>query len=147
VFGWAGDQPCHPPHTPRAAAAGSGGRGESLPRWTPQVLSLLESLRDPSRVPNRARFLLDDVSSPLQQIDDPFLRSLGVRLSLKRDDLIHPEISGNKWRKLKYNVLFAASRSEAILTFGGAYSNHISATAAVGKQDIMTQMSRPPSMP
>ncbi|WP_238173418.1 hypothetical protein [Kribbella speibonae] len=56
-----------------------------------------------------------------------------MRLLLKRDDLIHPEVPGNKWRKLKYNV--AAARElgfDTLLTFGGAYSNHIRATAAVG---------------
>ncbi|GAA1574617.1 pyridoxal-phosphate dependent enzyme [Kribbella karoonensis] len=56
-----------------------------------------------------------------------------MRVLLKRDDLIHPEFPGNKWRKLKYNV--AAARElglGTLLTFGGAYSNHIRATAAAG---------------
>ncbi|HET6743833.1 MAG TPA: hypothetical protein VFH76_33070 [Kribbella sp.] len=56
-----------------------------------------------------------------------------MRVLLKRDDLIHPEVPGNKWRKLKYNV--AAARElglSTLLTYGGAYSNHIRATAAVG---------------
>jgi hypothetical protein len=48
-----------------------------------------------------------DVHSPVEVIKDPVLESLGVRLSLKRDDLIHPEISGNKWRKLKCDACFA----------------------------------------
>ena len=51
---------------------------------------------------------------------------------MKRDDLIHPEVSGNKWRKLKHYVEKAKGR-DGIVTFGGAYSNHIAATAAVGK--------------
>jgi 1-aminocyclopropane-1-carboxylate deaminase len=71
--------------------------------------------------------------SPVAELYDNLLASHGVRLFLKRDDLIHPEIPGNKWRKLKYNI--AAARSEAastLLTFGGAYSNHIRATAAAG---------------
>ena len=56
-----------------------------------------------------------------------------MRLFLKRDDLIHPEIPGNKWRKLKYNVAAAAEQGHhTVLTFGGAYSNHIRATAAAG---------------
>ena len=47
---------------------------------------------------------------------------------------MHPEISGNKWRKLKYNLIEAKKRRLAtLLTFGGAYSNHIHATAAAGK--------------
>lgn len=71
--------------------------------------------------------------SPLVELADQRLTQRGVRLYLKRDDLIHPELPGNKWRKLKYNV--AAARDEGartLLTFGGAYSNHIRATAAAG---------------
>ena len=56
--------------------------------------------------------------------------NLYFELFIKRDDLIHPIISGNKLRKLKYNIL-AASKYECqrLVTFGGAYSNHILATA------------------
>lgn len=58
----------------------------------------------------------------------------GVSLYLKREDLLHPEVSGNKFRKLKYNIAEALKRNkETLLTFGGAYSNHIAATAAAGK--------------
>lgn len=46
-----------------------------------------------------------------------------------RLDLLHPEISGNKWFKLKHNILLAQSRQQGILTFGGPYSNHLAATA------------------
>jgi 1-aminocyclopropane-1-carboxylate deaminase len=71
--------------------------------------------------------------SPLCELSDPRLTDRGLRLWLKRDDLIHPEVPGNKWRKLKYNL--AAARAQGrhtLLTFGGAYSNHIRATAAAG---------------
>jgi 1-aminocyclopropane-1-carboxylate deaminase len=72
--------------------------------------------------------------SPLQLLEDPLLSRFGVNLYLKRDDLLHPEVSGNKWRKLKYNLQEAASQQkETLLTFGGAYSNHIYATAAAGR--------------
>ena len=55
-------------------------------------------------------------------------------IALKREDLIHPSVSGNKYRKLKYNIAEALTRGDTtIVTFGGAYSNHISATAAAGK--------------
>lgn len=58
----------------------------------------------------------------------------GVSLYLKREDLLHPEVSGNKFRKLKYNLKEAISQEhDSILTFGGAYSNHVAATAAAGK--------------
>ncbi len=57
-----------------------------------------------------------------------------VKVFIKRDDLIHDAISGNKWRKLKYNLIEAGIRGyKTLLTFGGAYSNHIYATAAAGK--------------
>ncbi len=60
---------------------------------------------------------------------------LGIELYIKREDLIHPEISGNKYRKLKYNIVEAQKLGfETLLTFGGAYSNHIAAAAAVGKE-------------
>lgn len=53
---------------------------------------------------------------------------------MKREDLIHPEFGGNKWRKLKYNLIDARSlNKKTLLTFGGAFSNHIYATAGAGK--------------
>ncbi|MEU8471510.1 pyridoxal-phosphate dependent enzyme [Streptomyces sp. NPDC029006] len=62
--------------------------------------------------------------------DDRFARR-GVRLLLKRDDLLHPELVGNKWRKLVPNI--AAAHGRPLVTFGGAYSNHLRATAAAGR--------------
>lgn len=71
--------------------------------------------------------------SPLAELRDGRLTSAGLRLFLKRDDLINPDIPGNKWRKLKYNLASAKSQGHRVLlTFGGAYSNHIRATAAAG---------------
>jgi 1-aminocyclopropane-1-carboxylate deaminase len=65
---------------------------------------------------------------------DPFLEKMKVELLVKREDLIHPELGGNKWRKLKYNLEEArTSASRYLVTFGGAYSNHIFAVAAAGK--------------
>jgi 1-aminocyclopropane-1-carboxylate deaminase len=62
------------------------------------------------------------------------LNDLALNLFIKRDDLIHPLISGNKWRKLKYNVLHVRQNIlNGILTFGGAFSNHLLATAMAGK--------------
>lgn len=58
----------------------------------------------------------------------------GISLFLKREDLIHPVVSGNKFRKLKYNLREALQHNKStLLSFGGAYSNHISAVAAAGK--------------
>jgi 1-aminocyclopropane-1-carboxylate deaminase len=71
--------------------------------------------------------------SPLEELADDRARAAGVRLLLKRDDLIHPDLPGNKWRKLKHNLAAAASGgSDTLLTFGGAYSKQILATAAAG---------------
>lgn len=71
--------------------------------------------------------------SPVEVLDDERLAAPGVRLLLKRDDLIHPDLPGNKWRKLKYNLEAAqAAGASRLLTFGGAYSNHIRAVAAAG---------------
>ena len=59
----------------------------------------------------------------------------GISLFIKRDDLIHPVISGNKFRKLKYNIIEAKKQNQStLLTFGGAFSNHILAVAAAGKE-------------
>ncbi|MDX3797577.1 1-aminocyclopropane-1-carboxylate deaminase/D-cysteine desulfhydrase [Streptomyces sp. AK04-3B] len=69
--------------------------------------------------------------SPLQEVTDDRFARHGVRLLLKRDDLIHPELIGNKWRKLAPNLERAAGRT--LLTFGGAYSSHLRATAAAGR--------------
>lgn len=72
--------------------------------------------------------------SPLQKVAFSPLSEKGIELFVKRDDLIHPEISGNKWRKLSDNIAQAKRKNhDTILTFGGAHSNHIAATAAAGK--------------
>jgi 1-aminocyclopropane-1-carboxylate deaminase len=72
--------------------------------------------------------------SPMGEVRDERLAAHGVRLLLKRDDLIHPDLPGNKWRKLKYNLEAAAGQGRhTLLTFGGAYSNHLRATAAAGE--------------
>ncbi|PIX11595.1 MAG: 1-aminocyclopropane-1-carboxylate deaminase, partial [Flavobacteriaceae bacterium CG_4_8_14_3_um_filter_31_8] len=69
-----------------------------------------------------------------QQISLPILEEKGVELCIKREDEIHPFVSGNKFRKLKYNLLEAQNhQKKTILTFGGAFSNHIVATAVAGK--------------
>ncbi len=63
------------------------------------------------------------------------LKQYNCRIFLKREDLLHPFISGNKYRKLKYNLVEAVSQQKkTLLTFGGAYSNHIAATAYAGKE-------------
>ena len=73
--------------------------------------------------------------SPIQKITSNFLTQKEIQLFIKREDLIHAEISGNKWRKLKYNLIEAKKTNQStLLTFGGAFSNHISAVAAAGAE-------------
>jgi len=72
--------------------------------------------------------------SQLQLLEDDLLREKGIALYIKRDDLIHEHIQGNKLRKLKYNLYEARlNKQNTLLTFGGPYSNHIYATAAAAK--------------
>lgn len=75
--------------------------------------------------------MIDVSKSKLERIEFLCADERGINVFIKRDDLIHEEVSGNKWRKLKYNIELAKSRKKnGILTFGGAYSNHLVATAA-----------------
>lgn len=79
--------------------------------------------------------MLNAALSPIQEIVSEELTRSQLRLFVKRDDLLHPHISGNKWRKLKYNLQQAYEEGyQQLLTFGGAYSNHIAATAAAGQE-------------
>ncbi|AKA34542.1 1-aminocyclopropane-1-carboxylate deaminase/D-cysteine desulfhydrase [Flagellimonas lutaonensis] len=76
------------------------------------------------------------MKSRTQQVDLPELREQGIVLCIKREDELHPYISGNKYRKLKYNLERAKEEGHSmLLTFGGAFSNHIVATACAGKEN------------
>jgi 1-aminocyclopropane-1-carboxylate deaminase len=73
--------------------------------------------------------------TPIQELRDPLFEKAGVRVLVKREDLNHPHVSGNKWWKLKYNLEEAARLGKStLLTFGGAYSNHIYATAGAARE-------------
>ena len=79
-------------------------------------------------------FNFKDLKAPIQKVEG-YSSLLANELYILREDLIHPSISGNKFRKLKYNLLEAKSlNKKGLLSFGGAYSNHIAAVAAVGKE-------------
>lgn len=70
-----------------------------------------------------------------QTVNEQHIEYLGVPLTIKRLDQIHPQISGNKFFKLKYNFQEAQQQGfKSMLTFGGAYSNHIAATAFAAHQ-------------
>lgn len=76
------------------------------------------------------------MQSENQPVNLPILKVKQVFLYIKREDLIHPLISGNKYRKLKYNLIEANAKNfDTLLTFGGAFSNHIAATAYAGKKN------------
>ena len=63
------------------------------------------------------------------------IENVSISISIKREDLLHPIISGNKFRKLKYNLKEAIKQKKSkLVTFGGAFSNHILAVAAAGKE-------------
>jgi len=69
-------------------------------------------------------------------VNEPVVKGgkCSVEVFIKREDKIHPDVSGNKYRKLKYNIEKALIEGfDTLLTFGGAFSNHIAATAAAGK--------------
>ncbi|SEI57975.1 1-aminocyclopropane-1-carboxylate deaminase/D-cysteine desulfhydrase, PLP-dependent ACC family [Dyadobacter koreensis] len=77
--------------------------------------------------------LVPSLPTPIQELSDIVIKKAGVHLFIKRDDLVHPTVSGNKWRKLKYSLQQAKELgATTLLTFGGAFSNHIYATAAAG---------------
>jgi 1-aminocyclopropane-1-carboxylate deaminase len=73
--------------------------------------------------------------SKLQTISHPLFEKHQLNVSIKRDDSIHPIISGNKWRKLKFNLEFAKKHNYAgVISFGGSFSNHIHALAYACQQ-------------
>lgn len=79
--------------------------------------------------------MFENSSLSASEIHHPQLEAANISLHLLRLDEVHPLISGNKWFKLKYNLLKARDEGhDTLLTFGGAFSNHIYATAAAGKE-------------
>ncbi|MDP3331938.1 MAG: pyridoxal-phosphate dependent enzyme [Methylococcaceae bacterium] len=73
--------------------------------------------------------------SPLTKIAHPLLDQQQIELWLKRDDMLHPIVSGNKWRKLKYVLDHALCiGADTLVSMGGAYSNHLHALAYVGRE-------------
>lgn len=81
------------------------------------------------------KFFTSTDNTPLQEIDDELFIRKKIKLYIKRDDLIDQHISGNKFFKLKYNLIEAADNNfRTLLSFGGAYSNHIYSLAYAGKK-------------
>jgi len=79
--------------------------------------------------------MLTYFDTPIFEISTSVSQMAGLRVIVKREDLNHPSVCGNKWWKLKYNLERAEREGQdTLLTFGGAYSNHIYATAAAAKE-------------
>jgi 1-aminocyclopropane-1-carboxylate deaminase len=80
-----------------------------------------------------AEVLRPRLPSPLDELHDDRMAARGLRLLLKREDLVHPDVPGNKWRKLAPNLARAAALGhDTVLTFGGAFSHHVRAVAVAG---------------
>ena len=74
--------------------------------------------------------------TPIQEINLKINNPNNVKLYIKREDLIHNIVSGNKWRKLKYNFEYLLNNKiKTILSFGGAYSNHLHALSWLAKKN------------
>lgn len=72
--------------------------------------------------------------APVQTLHWPLLNDLGIEIAIKREDLLHPQLGGNKFYKLDGHLrTFAAAGAQSLLSFGGAYSNHLYALAAAGQ--------------
>lgn len=81
------------------------------------------------------QFFTINKSLPLQEVVEPWFEQFDIRLRVLRADRVHPVVSGNKWFKLKYNLRAAqAAGHDTLLSFGGAYSNHVHALAYAGRQ-------------
>lgn len=79
-------------------------------------------------------FFQEKIISENESVQLPILKEKEVDLYIKREDKIHPYVSGNKFRKLKYNLQEANQQQKTtLLTFGGAFSNHILATAVAAR--------------
>ena len=79
--------------------------------------------------------LIEIPKTPVEELKTPFLELQKIRIFIKREDLNDPFLQGNKFRKLKYNLMAAKDEgADTLLTYGGAYSNHIFATAVAGRR-------------
>jgi 1-aminocyclopropane-1-carboxylate deaminase len=74
-----------------------------------------------------------EINSPIDPLNFELFEQKQISVYIKRDDKIHPFISGNKWRKLKYTLSDAKQKNKThLVSFGGAYSNHLNALACAG---------------
>ncbi len=79
--------------------------------------------------------IINEAAAAIQPLSPDWYKGKVRQVDMLRLDLLHPQISGNKWFKLKYNLLAAkAEKAKSILTFGGPFSNHLLAAAAAAKE-------------
>lgn len=91
------------------------------------------SLRTMNKTSRARPFIIQ--ATPLTPLVSPLFQAFGVTVYMKREELNHPEIQGNKWHKLRLNLQMAHKQNKkTLLTFGGAYSNHIAATAVAAQE-------------
>lgn len=89
----------------------------------------------------RNQTMTSDNITPLIKLISPLFDEYGITVYMKRDELNHPYIQGNKWHKLRLNLQAAlAQQKTTLLTFGGAYSNHIAATAVAAQEAGLTSI-------
>ncbi len=78
--------------------------------------------------------IIDESAIVIQPLSTGWVGNEAIQVDMLRLDLIHPVVSGNKWYKLRHNIEYAIEQGHnTILTFGGVYSNHLSATAGAAK--------------
>jgi 1-aminocyclopropane-1-carboxylate deaminase len=75
----------------------------------------------------------ENLYAPIEKLHFDLFKEKQIELYIKREDLIHPFIAGNKWRKLNYILQDAIAKNKRhLVTFGGAFSNHLLAVACAG---------------
>jgi 1-aminocyclopropane-1-carboxylate deaminase len=123
---------------PPWSGTASGAKDAKTPKFHKIFLPFF--MLSPSAIAQNWQSLEQHAPSPLTELHAPILEDRRIRLWMKRDDqlILTPadddrSFCGNKWRKLKYNLLQAKKKDQQpLLTFGGAYSNHIAAVASAG---------------
>jgi 1-aminocyclopropane-1-carboxylate deaminase len=88
---------------------------------------------------NKPRVIESEIcETPIQPLENNLFSQAGLKVFIKREDLCHPIISGNKWHKLKFNLAYVREQAiSEVLSFGGAWSNHLHALAYVCKQESL----------
>jgi 1-aminocyclopropane-1-carboxylate deaminase len=101
----------------------------------PRTFALLSFIKNTQLNPPLLHFPRANPAVPHMPVENAETLRAGVSVAVRREDLVHPAISGNKYHKLRYNLQEARDRGhDSLLSFGGAYSNHIHALAWAGQE-------------